>query len=110
MGDRQVSRDVDSFLRQAILERRLIRFWLDGLERIAEPHDYGERNGAVQLLVYQVRGSSKSGRLPNWRLVRVARASAFELLEERFAGGRSTPSGEHAAWDELFLRVEPADS
>jgi hypothetical protein len=102
----QFPREVDRIIRQAIAERRLIRFWLDGRERVAEPHDYGIRQGAVHLLVYQVGGSSKSGSLPDWRWVKLARATGFELLDQRFAGGRDMPTGRHAAWDRLFLRVE----
>lgn len=37
--------------------------------RIAEPHDYGIRDGVAQLLVFQVGGESRSGTLPNWRWV-----------------------------------------
>lgn len=104
----QYPRDVDRILRQAIRERRLIRFWLDGHERIAEPHDYGLRRDAVHILVYQVRGGSKSGGIPDWRLVRLARATDFELLDERFEGGREVPSGDRTAWERVYLRVEPS--
>lgn len=108
MSDVQYPREVDRILRRAICERRLIRFWLDGHERIAEPHDYGIRKDAVHVLVYQVGGTSKSGELPDWRWVRLSRATGFELLERRFAGGREREVGRHAEWDRLFLRVEPA--
>jgi len=105
----QFPREVDGILRRAIAERRLIRFWLAGHERIAEPHDYGIKNGAVHILVFQVGGTSGSGSLPDWRWVRLAHATGFELLDQRFAGGREIPSGRHAAWEQLFLRVDPAD-
>jgi hypothetical protein len=105
----QFPREVDRIIRQAIGERRLIRFWLDGHERIAEPHDYGIRSDAVHLLVFQVGGTSKSGGLPDWRWVRLARASGFELLDRRFDGQRPPPGDRHAAWERLFLRVEPPD-
>ncbi len=108
MDDVQFPREVDQILRRAITERRLIRFWLDGHERIAEPHDYGIRKDAVHVLVYQVAGTSKSGALPDWRWVRLSRATGFELLDRRFAGGREREVGRHADWDRLFLRVEPA--
>jgi hypothetical protein len=104
----QFPRDVDRILRVAIAERRLIRFSLDGHERIAEPHDYGIKNGAVHVLVYQVGGTSRSGGLPDWRWVRLARATGFELLDQHFAGGRDPENGRHAQWEQLFLRVEPA--
>ncbi len=105
----QFPREVDRILRQAITERRLIRFWLDGHERIAEPYDYGIKNDFVHVLVYQVGGTSKSGDLPDWRWVRLARASGFELLDRRFSGGREREVTRHAAWDRIFLRVEPPD-
>jgi hypothetical protein len=102
------SREVDLLIRGAIAERRLIRFMLKGCLRIAEPHDYGIRDGECQLLVYQLAGQSSSGPVPAWRWVRVAGASDFQLLDRTFAGGRTTPSGQHARWDRVFARVAPA--
>jgi hypothetical protein len=96
----------DEVIRRAIAERRVVRFALDGIVRVAEPHDYGVRNGKRQLLVFQVGGASGSGGLPDWRWIDLARASNFELLEQAFPGGRVAPSGRHARWDQLFARVE----
>jgi hypothetical protein len=90
----------------AIRAKRLLRFALDGKMRVAEPHDYGIRNGAVRVLVYQLSGAS-SGPLPGWRSIGVSRMSAVELLETTFAGGRSG-SGKHQRWDVLFARVGPS--
>ncbi len=98
----------DAILRTAILQRRLVQFALHGHVRIAEPHDYGIRNGQAQLLAYQVAGTSSSGKLPNWRWVILAEASDFKLLETTFPGGRVTPSGKHSPWETLFLRVKGA--
>jgi len=95
----------DTAIRRAITERRLIRFSLDGGERVAEPHDYGVRKGKAQLLVYQLSGASRSGRLPDWRWVDLSRATDFHVLEQSFPGGRETPKGQHAPWEQLFLRV-----
>jgi hypothetical protein len=100
--------EVDLLVRTAIAERRLIRFMLNGCLRIAEPHDYGIRNGVAQLLVYQIEGQSHSGRIPEWRWVRLAVASNFEVLDRTFAGGRPAPSGRHSQWDRIFVRVTPA--
>ena len=74
----------DQRIRFAIANRHLLKFALYGLWRIAEPHDYGIRNGAPQLLVYQVRGESQSGKLPSWRWVVLGHASSFEVLDETF--------------------------
>jgi len=102
--------ETDRLIRTAIAHTRLIRFRLDGLLRIAEPHDYGMMNGTVRLFVYQVGGRSRSGRLPDWRLVSLSEASAFELLERTFSGPHATRSGKHQRWDRLFASVSrPAD-
>jgi hypothetical protein len=98
----------DPLLWQAIERRRMIRLVYHGKERIVEPHDHGVLNGAVQLLGYQVAGSS-SRALPNWILMKVQEIVDLELLEKTFAGGRPTTSGKHLRWDTLFIRVKPAD-
>ncbi len=92
----------------AIETKRLIQFTYQALRRIAEPHDYGIINGTSQLLVYQVAGKSRSRKLPDWRLIKVAEIAEFRILEERFPGGRAVPSGKHKQWDCLFARVAPA--
>jgi hypothetical protein len=96
---------LDQAIRKAILEKRLIEFRLHGLMRVAEPHDYGLRNGSDQLLVYQVGGKSNSGGLPNWRWVKVADMSELNVLNTSFDGSREAPSNRHNAWDELYVRV-----
>jgi hypothetical protein len=94
---------VDERLLTAIAERRLIQFVYDGRTRVAEPHDYGVRNGAAQLLVYQVAGESRSGGLPQWRCMKLSGMSALQLLDATFAGPRD--SGNHQEWERLFARV-----
>jgi hypothetical protein len=98
----------DEIICKAIAEKKLIAFDLNGQRRIAEPHDYGIRNGVLQLLAYQIAGGTRSGRLPAWRWVHLDKASHFEILDRSFAGGRGAPTGKHSQWDELFVRVEPA--
>jgi len=63
----QSMRLIDQLLRGAIRNKRLIEFEYQQLKRVAEPHDYGIQNGIKKVLVYQVSGGSKSGRLPDWR-------------------------------------------
>ena len=85
----------------------MIRLVYHGKERLVEPHDHGVLNGSLQLLGYQIAGSSNR-RLPNWILMKVNEMVDLEVLETTFAGGRSTPSGKHLRWDILFIRVKPA--
>jgi hypothetical protein len=98
----------DPLLLEAIEHRRMIGLVYHDKERLVEPHDHGVLNGSLQLLGYQIAGSS-SRRLPNWILMKVNEISNLEMLEKMFAGGRPTPSGKHLHWDILFIRVKPAD-
>ena len=92
----------------AIEHRRMMRLGYHQKDRILEPHDHGILNGSVQLLAYQVGGSS-SRPLPNWILMRVDEMYGIRLLDQTFPGGRPTSSGNHIKWDKLFIRVKPAD-
>jgi hypothetical protein len=98
--------ETDRLLREAIAGRWLIRFSLGGgPPRIGEPHDYGVLHGVDRVLVFQVGGESRSGRLPDWRLVTVGKISALEVLDVRFAGARGTGGGYH--WDRIHASVRP---
>lgn len=96
---------MDSVLRQAIAERRLVSFVLDGRRRIGEPHDYGIKDGVPKLLFYQTAGASSSGRPFGWRTALLSKMSDLKLLDERFPGPRPAPSGRHVSWDVLFASV-----
>ena len=92
---------------RAIEDRRMIRLVYQRRNRILEPHDHGILNGSVQLLAYQVGGSS-SRPLPNWILMKANEIADLELLDQIFPGGRPTASGKHLKWNKLFIRVQPA--
>jgi hypothetical protein len=93
---------------KAIKQRRMMRLVYHDKVRIIEPHDHGILKGSVQLLAWQTAGAS-SRPLPNWLLMKVDEIVDLTTLTETFAGGRPTGSGEHVKWDELFIRVQPAD-
>lgn len=92
---------------KAIEETRMIRVMYHHKERILEPHDHGVLNGSVQLLGYQIDGSSNRP-LPNWVLMKTDEMSDLTPLNQTFPGGRPTAKGEHIEWDVLFIRVKPA--
>ena len=92
----------------AIEQRRVIRLVYHNRVRIIEPHDHGILNGSVQLLAYQIGGSS-SRLLPNWLLMKVDEIHQIELLDQTFPGGRPTPCGKHVKWQKIFIRVKPAE-
>jgi hypothetical protein len=102
---RRHASSIDQLLRTAIASKRLIQFDYDDYLRIAEPHDYGTIGGMKQLLIYQIGGESRSGKIPDWRLMRVAAMKRVRILNKEFAGGRAIPSGKHKKWDQLIARV-----
>ncbi len=81
----------DQRLLTAIGQKRLIGLRFKGSVRVAEPHDYGIRDGRETLLAYQLEP--------------VERMSDLRVLEQTFPGSRSAPSGKHHKWDRLFARV-----
>ncbi|HKW54159.1 MAG TPA: WYL domain-containing protein [Stellaceae bacterium] len=89
----------DPQLLAAIAQRRLIGLRFKEKARVAEPHDYGVRNGHETLFAYQL--SPETG----WRWFEIARIADLKVLERTFAGGRPAPSGKHHTWDVLFARV-----
>ena len=92
----------------AIEHKRMIRLTYHRKSRILEPHDHGILKGSVQLLAYQVGGSS-SRPLPNWILMKANEIENLDLLDRTFPGGRLTASGKHLKWDKLFIRVKSAN-
>src|SRR5258708_6001215 len=96
----------DPVLWRAIEERRMIRLLYHRRLRIVEPHDHGILNGSVQLLAYQVGGSS-SRPLPNWILMKADEIAAPKLRDKNFRGGRPPAAGKHLKWNTLFIRVKP---
>lgn len=97
---------MDSLIRKAITEKRLIEFDYNGCHRIAEPHVYGVDKGVTQLLIFQVRGQSMTGGMAHWRRVDLKGVTNLVLLDERFPGKRFSANPEHSQWDRCFAVVE----
>ena len=96
---------MDEMIRQAINEKKLLGYDYDGYNRIVEPHVYGNKDGEDAILVYQVRGQSSSGGLPNWRRMHMKKITNMMVLDETFPGKREVPN-EHSAWDFIYLIVD----
>ncbi len=98
---------LDSQLRFAIANKRLIRFTYDGVVRVAEPHDYGLRDGAGKLLVYQrEKAERKDQRARGWRSLDISKLQDCVVLEDSFSGTRERADQQHHHWDVLFARVD----
>ncbi len=102
-------RSLDSQLRFAIANKRLIRCTYYGATRVAEPHDYGVRDGTPQLLVYQrEKAGRRDPRARGWRCLDLAKIEECVVLEETFRGSREAAGQHHHHWDVLYARVEHA--
>jgi hypothetical protein len=98
---------LDSQLRFAIANKRLIRFTYESAVRVAEPHDYGVRDGAPRLLAFQ---RQKAGRrdhhVRGWRWLDISKIHECIVLEDSFTGTRETVGQQHHHWDVLYARVD----
>jgi hypothetical protein len=76
-------------------------------DRIVELHDYGEHNGVIKLLTWQIAGSRQQ---PAPQLAMDGDRSHLRrsTTHRTFPGGRTSPSGKHHKWDKLFLTVKSA--
>lgn len=90
----------------AIKAKKVLSFTYDSFPRVVEPHVYGIQDGIAEFLGYQIRGSSSSGGLPNWRRFKLHLIQNLRLLDEEFPGRRSFPSGKHSRWDQRIAVVE----
>jgi hypothetical protein len=102
-----VDQNLDKLLRQAIHERRLIEFVLDGYRRVGEPHDYGIIKQEPRLFFYQTGGQSRSKSALGWRWASLPKIAQLKILNKGFAGPRPAPSGRHIQWDVLIATVSP---
>jgi len=96
---------LEQLIRSAIVGKKLLEYDYDGFHRIVEPHVYGTHDGQYSILVYQVRGQSSSGGLPNWRRMLVNKITNMKILDESFPGRRPYPSGKHSSFDRTILVV-----
>jgi hypothetical protein len=100
-------RTLDSQLRFAIANKRLIRFGYESAVRIAEPHDYGVRDGAAKLLAFQrQKANRKDERVRGWRWLEIAKIEDCRVLDESFSGTREAVGQQHHHWDVLYARVD----
>ena len=97
---------LDSQLRFAIANKRLIRFTYESAVRVAEPHDYGLRDGAPKLLAYQrQKAGRKDLHVRGWRWLDIAKIQDCIVLEDSFSGTREKEDQQHHHWDVLYARV-----
>lgn len=77
---------VDTLIRQALAERRLVKFSYHGHTRVVEPHALGHvTEGRRALLGWQVSGGSTSEPPPGWRTFVLADIRSLRALRKNYA-------------------------
>src|SRR5262249_49594196 len=77
-------------IREAISNKKALRFLYDASVRIVEPYCFGESEAGPDVLrAYQIRGYSLSSGLPNgWRLFDVSKITNLTILEDESFDGK----------------------
>jgi hypothetical protein len=96
---------MEQLIQQAITAKKLIEFIYSGHPRLIEPHVLGVNGGVIQVLSYQIGGSSSSGCIPEWRRFDLSKISDIKLTSLSFPGRRPFPSGKHSSWDRQIAIV-----
>lgn len=74
----------------AIHNRYVLKFTYDGHPRKVEPHAYGLSRARNEVLrCYQTGGTSRYSKVPDWKLMKVARIQSLIVTEEHFVGERN---------------------
>lgn len=96
---------MNQIIQQAIASKKLMEFTYSGHPRLIEPHVLGINAGVIQVLGYQVGGSSGSGGIPEWRRFDLLKISRLKVSTQTFSGRRPFPSGKHSSWDHQIAVV-----
>jgi predicted nucleotidyltransferase len=102
-----LSGSLEQRIHDAIDNRLVVEFSYNGHRRVAEPHVLGVKNGRLQVLMYQIGGSSSSGLLPDWRRFFVDELSQLEVMSQAFVPQRLT-FGRHSDFDRQVAVVRRA--
>lgn len=80
---------VQTELEDAIINRQVVRFVYDGLQREVEPFLLGTTTaGRDALRAYQTAGGSRSGTVPGWHLFSLGKIVGLTTCQKRFSGVR----------------------
>ena len=74
----------------AIYNRYVLEFTYHGHPRVGEPHAHGlslQRNEVIRF--YQTSVTSRSGKVPDWKLPKVDQIKSLTVTEKHFVGERS---------------------
>ncbi len=96
---------MEQLITDAIANKNLIEFVYNDHSRLIEPHVLGVNNGVMQILGYQVGGSSTSGLVLEWRRFDLPKISRLQTSLKTFSGPRPLTSAKYRFWDQKIKSV-----
>jgi len=85
---------VNHLICDAIHNRNILTFSYDGHYRMVEPHAYGlSRKRSEVLRCYQIGGTSRYSKVPEWKLMKVPLIKFLAVTEQHFVGERPGYTG-----------------
>lgn len=91
---------------KSIENQTVITFDYDGGSRTVEPHCYGlTLAGNEGLRAYQIAGYSSSGKIPDWKMFDMSKASNIVLTEEIFNGPRERYERGDKGMSQIFIEL-----
>ena len=74
----------------AIYNRCVLKFTYHGHPRVVEPHAYGLGRALNEVVrCYQTGGTSRSGKVPAWKLMAVDQIESLTVTKKHFVGVRN---------------------
>jgi hypothetical protein len=90
----------------AIVHRRHLLFFYEGLPRTVEPYVHGRsKEGADLLRAFQTEGSSKSNPTLAWRLFEVSKMRGLNASGDTFQGTRAAYNPDDPAMERIYCRL-----
>jgi predicted DNA-binding transcriptional regulator YafY len=114
MDSRTFAEKTKSSVCRAITERKIIRFYYRGTERVVEPYICGiDKHDRPMLLGYQTEERDFPVRNWGWRLFELGEISYLGVTRDEFNRPRTALSpftSINARMEKIYCSVEPAES
>lgn len=96
---------MNTILKQAITDLKMVELRYHGYSRIIEPHAYGrDKNNDEIIRCFQTSGGSKSGESAGWKLLKVRDVYSSHLTNTSFQARKDYKRND-SAMDNIFTQI-----
>lgn len=97
---------MNTLIKQAIENRKLLEFYYKDDLRIVEPHTYGvSTTGKESLSAYQVGGESSDSKTIDWKLFTVDKIQNLRIKETSFTGTRDGYNPNDSRMSQIYITI-----